>query len=343
MRLVFAGGGTGGHLFPGIALAQGHAGESLFLCTTRAFDARQLAHYGLEHESIDAPRLPEAILSPMRMVRAVRKAALVLRAFRADAVVGVGGYGSAPTLAAAKAMGIPYALLEQNVRPGRTNRLASKGARRVYGQWEQAGAHFGSRYRHTGSPLRRDFRTLPRVEARAKLGLDCGRVVGVVGGSQGAQQLNEMALHAWKRLDAERASVTFLHLAGASAGDFAKAYAANGLRARVVEFERDMGAFYSACDLVVSRAGGIAIAELAAAGVAAALVPYPQAAEDHQRANARALGEAAWVVEEPEPLAALVSKLVSGDPAFDNRARNLARLARPDAARAILGDLATWL
>jgi len=343
VRIGFAGGGTGGHLFPGIALAQQHAGESLFLCTTRPFDARQLKHYGLDHVPVEAPRLRDALLSPFAMVRAVRQAAVLLRAFRADAVVGVGGYGSAPTLIAAKAMGIPYALLEQNVRPGRTNRLAARGARRVYGQWPETRAFFGSRYRHTGSPLRRDFRPLSRAEARAKLGVEAERVVGVVGGSQGAQSLNELALAAWKRLDGERGRVMFVHLAGTAAPDLARAYGANGLRAKVVEFERDMGAFYSACDLVVSRSGGIAIAEMAAAGAAAVLVPYPHAAEDHQRVNARALGDAAWIVEEPGPLAALVSKLVSGDDRFNNTARRLARRARPDAGRAILGDLASWL
>lgn len=342
-RLVFAGGGTGGHVFPAIALAQHHGGESLFLCTPRPFDARHLSHYGFDHVVIDAPKLRSAVLRPMAMVRAVRQAAIAMRAFQADAVVGTGGYGSAPALAAAKILGIPYGLLELNVVPGRTNRLAAKGARRVYGQWGEARVHFGSRYLHTGSPLRQDFVRLTRETARAKYGLDGGTVVGVVGGSQGAQSLNALALAAWRRLDGERRRVTFLHLAGPGAADVAKDYAEGEMRFRVIGFERDMAAFYSACDLVVSRAGGMAIAELAAVGARAVFVPYPDAAEDHQRANAEALRGAAWVVEEPGPLAALVSKLVSGDPAFDNRARHLARFARPDAAGAILGDLGTWL
>ncbi|MBI2931954.1 MAG: UDP-N-acetylglucosamine--N-acetylmuramyl-(pentapeptide) pyrophosphoryl-undecaprenol N-acetylglucosamine transferase [Planctomycetes bacterium] len=344
MRLVFAGGGTGGHLFPGIALAQENDGPSLFLCTTRPFDAGQLRHYGFDHKPLDAPRLPAAVRCPIAMVRAVAQAAKWLRAFRADALIGVGGYGSAPALVAAKLRGIPYALLEQNARPGRTNRWAARGAWRVYGQWPRGGAELGSRYRHTGSPLRRDFRPIPREEARARYGLDASAVVvGVVGGSQGAQSLNALVLESWKRLNGERGRVTFLHLAGPAASEVSQAYRKNGLIARVLEFERHMGAFYSACDFVVSRAGGMAIAELAAAGAAAALVPYPHAAEDHQRLNANALEGAAWVVEEPSALAGLISKLVSGDPSFNNKARSLARFARPEAGRAILGDLSTWL
>jgi UDP-N-acetylglucosamine--N-acetylmuramyl-(pentapeptide) pyrophosphoryl-undecaprenol N-acetylglucosamine transferase len=344
VRIVFAGGGTGGHLFPGVALAQSLGGEALFLCTSRPFDTRQLAHYGYDHVAIEAPRLREALLNPMLMVRTIRKAAILLRAFRAQAVVGLGGYGSAPALMAARTMGIPYALLEQNARPGRTNRLAARGARRVYSQWPDVDRRFGSRFLHTGSPLRSDFRTLRREEARARLGLpSAAPVVGIVGGSQGAQSLNELVLAAWGKLNGAGKRVTFAHLAGPAAAEVARGYASSGLEARVWEFERDMGAFYCACDLVVSRAGGMAIAEMAAAGAAAALVPYPQAAEDHQRANARALGDAAWLVEEPDSLAALVSRLVSRDPQFDNTARKMARHARPSAARDILGDMASWL
>ncbi len=341
MRIAFAGGGTGGHLFPGVALAQEHDGASLFLCTTRPFDARQLSHYGFDHAPIDAPRLRDAVLNPMRMLRAVRQAAILLRAFRADVVVGVGGYGSAPALVAAKTLGIPYVLLEQNVRPGRTNRISAKGARRIYGQWRQTSPFFGSRFRHTGSPLRRDFTPVARPAARRKFALGEGAIVGIVGGSQGADSLNTLALEAWRSTGCR--DVTFLHLAGAGAEQVAGTYSREGLAAKVLDFERDMGAFYSACDLVVSRAGGMAIAELASARAAAAFVPFPQAAEDHQRVNARALGDAAWLIEEPAPLAALVPKLVSADPCFNNRARMLARMARPTAARDILGDLGTWV
>ena len=354
MRVIFAGGGTGGHLYPGIALAQhlrsqDPAARPLFLCTDRPFDARELAAYRMDHEALPAPRLRPFLALPGAMMHAVRRARGRLRDFDPDLVVGLGGYGSFPTLAAAAIERRPYVLLEQNAVPGRSNLLAARGARRVYVQWEEARRSFpglGARVVHAGSPLRNGLERLPRAEARARIGLEPGAtVVGVIGGSQGAESLNRLVVRELAAVPGAR----ILHLAGKSADAVRAAYRDAGRDARVEEFRRDMGAFYSACDLVISRAGALAIAELQALGCAAVLVPYPHAAGDHQAENARALERAgaAGVVDEreaaPGALAAWVRKLMRGDSDFDSMRRVISTLARPDSARHIVKDWASWL
>jgi UDP-N-acetylglucosamine--N-acetylmuramyl-(pentapeptide) pyrophosphoryl-undecaprenol N-acetylglucosamine transferase len=169
--------------------------------------------------------------------------------------------------------------------------------------------------------------------------------VGVIGGSQGADSLNGFVI----RELAFSPGVRILHLAGRWAEATRAAYRSAGLEARVEEFRRDMGAVYSACDLVISRAGALAIAELQALGCASVLVPYPHAAGDHQAANALTLERlgAAAVVDErtarPGALAGWVARLMRGDPVFDRMRGVISTLARPEAARHIVEDWATWL
>ncbi|MBI4563178.1 MAG: UDP-N-acetylglucosamine--N-acetylmuramyl-(pentapeptide) pyrophosphoryl-undecaprenol N-acetylglucosamine transferase [Planctomycetes bacterium] len=354
MRILFAGGGTGGHLFPGIALAQQARNERpdvriLFLCTERPFDRRELAAYGFDHEPIPAPRLKPRFSFPRDIWRAVAAGRGRVRSFRPDLVVGLGGYGSFPTLMAARLEGIPYVLLEQNVLPGRANRVAAWGARRVYAQWEESRRHFaglGSRFVASGSPLRLDLEGTGREEARRRLGIGPEMpLVGVIGGSQGAESLNRAVV---RELSSVR-GIQIFHLAGPSAGWVREAYAAAGREARVEEFRRDMGAVYGACDAVISRAGALALAELAAAGCPSILVPYPHAVSDHQAVNAAVLARAGAAVVVPErearpgDLAGWVQKLVRRDALWDKMRRNISAFARPDAARHILKDFALWL
>jgi UDP-N-acetylglucosamine--N-acetylmuramyl-(pentapeptide) pyrophosphoryl-undecaprenol N-acetylglucosamine transferase len=351
MRVIFAGGGTGGHLYPGIALAQSldRESRSLFLCTERAFDARELAAYGMDFEVVAAPRLRPFLSLPAAMVSSVRFARTRIRDFAPDLVVGLGGYGSFPTLAAAAMDRIPYVLMEPNAQPGRANLLTARGARRIYTQWEETRRSFpglAARVVHAGSPLRSGLERLPRAEARRRLGLEGDApVVGVIGGSQGAESLNRLVI---RELAAAPGARVF-HLAGKWAEAIRAEYRAAGCDARVEEFRRDMGTVYSACDLVISRAGALAIAELQALGCASVLVPYPHAAGDHQAANARVLERAgaAGMVDErtarPGALAAWVRRLMREDEVFDKMRRVISTLARPDSAAHILKDWASWL
>jgi UDP-N-acetylglucosamine--N-acetylmuramyl-(pentapeptide) pyrophosphoryl-undecaprenol N-acetylglucosamine transferase len=281
------------------------------------------------------------------MARAIVASARCIREFRPDVLVGVGGYGSVPPVIAASSLGLPYVLLEQNVKPGKANRFLAPGAARIYVQWAQARAAFpgcGRKVVVTGSPLRKALRRVPREQALGRFGLDGTRpTLAVVGGSQGAEALNRGVVEA---LDGTASAIQIIHVTGQSQVDAVRrAYAAKGARAVVVDFISDMASLYSAADLVVSRAGAMAIAELAAFGTPSVLVPIARSSGDHQRENARVIAGAggAILLEErsglPQGLTPILRRLVERDPIFETMRRNLAPLARPQAARTILADL----
>jgi UDP-N-acetylglucosamine--N-acetylmuramyl-(pentapeptide) pyrophosphoryl-undecaprenol N-acetylglucosamine transferase len=348
IRICFAGGGTGGHVFPGVALAQRLPQDDVFwLCTPRPFDAPQLTRAGIAHRALSAPRWRSAGGFLVPMARAILDAAGELKRFRPDVLVGVGGYGTVPPVIAAKALGIPYVLLEQNVRPGKANRFLAPGAKRLYVQWAEARGAFpgcGSKTLVTGSPLRRELRRVERSKALERFGLDASRpVLGVVGGSQGAEAINRAVVDS---LDGTASRIQIIHQTGrGNAGPVREAYAARGARAEVLDFVDDMDAFYSASDLVISRAGAMAIAELAAFGVPAVLVPIGRSSGDHQRENARAAarGGGAVLVEERDcaagALTPILRRLADRDASLDAMRARIGAAARSGAAEAILEDL----
>jgi UDP-N-acetylglucosamine--N-acetylmuramyl-(pentapeptide) pyrophosphoryl-undecaprenol N-acetylglucosamine transferase len=242
-------------------------------------------------------------------------------------------------------------LLEPNVRPGKANRFLAPGADRIYVQWEATAGAFpgsGRRVRVTGSPLRRHFRRLPRQEALERFGLGPDRpTVAFVGGSQGAEALNQGALAG---LNGAAPKIQIIHVSGASQVDRVRqAYRERGAQAAVFDFVTDMDALYSAADLVVSRAGAMAIAELAAFEVPSVLVPIARSPGDHQRENARAVARSggAILLEEKEcaegALGPILERVARRDPAFDRMREALRPLARPGAAEAILSDLGELL
>jgi UDP-N-acetylglucosamine--N-acetylmuramyl-(pentapeptide) pyrophosphoryl-undecaprenol N-acetylglucosamine transferase len=347
-RILFAGGGTGGHVFPGIALAQHAAGARVhWLCTSRPFDAAQLSRENIPFEALESPRWRgfTGFLGPL--ARAILASARRIRDFEPDVLVGVGGYGTVPPVIAARALGVPYVLLEQNVRPGKANRFLAPGAARLYVQWAEARSAFpgcGARTLVTGSPLRRQLRPVPREQALRRFGLgETLPTLAVVGGSQGAEALNRGVVQA---LGGAATGLQVIHVTGKSHVDAVRdAYASRGARAVVLDFVQDMDLLYSAADLVVSRAGAMAIAELAAFGTPSVLVPIPRSSGDHQRENARAAarGGGAILLEErdglPAALAPLLERLADGDPLFRSMRARLGALAKPAAAESILSDL----
>lgn len=282
------------------------------------------------------------------MARAILDAAREIRRFKPDVLVGVGGYGTVPPVIAAKALGVPFVLLEQNVRPGKANRFLAAAARRIYVQWPEAKHAFpgcGAKTLFTGSPLRDFLRPVAREAALARFGLPADRpTVAVVGGSQGAEALNRGALAG---LDGNAGDLQLIHVTGTGpqAESVRAAYAAKGARAEVREFVQEMDLLYSAADLIVSRAGAMAIAEIAAFGVPSVLVPIARSAGDHQRENARAAARSggAILMEEPDcvagGLAPVLRKLAARDPVFGEMRDRLRPLARRKAADAILADL----
>lgn len=281
------------------------------------------------------------------MARAIMASARRIREFKPDVLVGVGGYGTVPPVIAAKSMGLPYVLLEQNVRPGKANRFLAPGAARLYVQWAEARSAFpgcGSRILVTGSPLRRQLRRRPRSKALGRFGLGLDRpTLAVVGGSQGAEALNKGVVEA---LNGTASKLQIIHVTGKSQVDAVRAaYESKGVTAVVLDFLSDMDSLYSAADLVVSRAGAMAIAELAAFGTPSVLVPISNSSGDHQRENARAVakGGGAILLEErdglPGRLAPILERLADRDPLFHEMKAKLSPLAKPAAAEAILADL----
>jgi UDP-N-acetylglucosamine--N-acetylmuramyl-(pentapeptide) pyrophosphoryl-undecaprenol N-acetylglucosamine transferase len=243
--------------------------------------------------------------------------------FRPNVVVGLGGYGSVAPVACAAVLRAPCVLLEQNVVPGRANRWLSHLASEVACQWADSASYFPRRdkVRVTGNPIRAAVGRMARERAARELGLDPSRpTLLVMGGSQGARPLNDLVVAGLAFFEAAR-PIQFVHLAGrADRGRVAAAYEQYNLRATVLGFLQDMSLAYSACDLALSRAGGTSIAELTALGVPSILVPYPHAADDHQRANARVLeyhGAAVLLDQEslsPRRLVSRVAELL-GSPA----------------------------
>ncbi|MBI5369512.1 MAG: UDP-N-acetylglucosamine--N-acetylmuramyl-(pentapeptide) pyrophosphoryl-undecaprenol N-acetylglucosamine transferase [Planctomycetes bacterium] len=360
MRILLAGGGTGGHLYPGVALAQAlreldPAGAVRFLCTDKPLDRDALARYGFDARPLVSPRWEGVRRSGLsflpRMIGALRRAAREQREFAPDVTVGLGGYGELAPALAAGLSGVPLALLEQNVLPGKATRLAARWASAIFLQWEASRARLprGARARCAapGNPVRREMAPVPRAEALARAGFDpatagATRVLAVLGGSQGARALNRWVTAAADGWTGLAGRVSVIHLTGKQdCAEVAAAYARAGVTARVAEFSDDMPAVYGAADLVVARAGGTTLAELTALGVPSILVPYPHAAEDHQMLNAQEAERAGAAVLWPEAdLAAraagpaLEAVLLDAGRMAALRA-GAQRLGRPDAAREI--------
>lgn len=360
IRLAVAGGGTGGHLFPGIAIAQAlvarrPGSRARFIGTDRPFEAEAVAAAGFDHRSIHAAGLKGrglvAKTGALAVIpRGVFQAAGILRDFAPHLVLGMGGYSAGPVGLAAWLRGIPRALHEQNRLPGLTNRLLGRLADRVYISFEQSRSHFPpDRCRLTGNPVRRELLASDRDDAVPRRDTARPFTLLVFGGSQGAHRINTAMVGAAMRM-ANRREMEIIHQTGARDLDRVRAgYAEAGINARVAPFFREMGALYRRADLVICRAGATTVAELTAVGKAALFIPFPHAADDHQSANAQTLVEAgagdmiaeselteAWLAQrieqyrrEPETLARM--------------ARNARALGRPEAAEAVVDDILAFL
>ncbi|MGE3178719.1 MAG: undecaprenyldiphospho-muramoylpentapeptide beta-N-acetylglucosaminyltransferase, partial [Vicinamibacterales bacterium] len=297
LRVVIAGGGTGGHLYPGIAVAR----ELLrrrpdavvtFAGTERGIEARVLPREGFRLDTLRsgglkgksvADRLRGMGLIPLGLVDALR----ILSSRRPRLVIGVGGYSSGPVVMMAALRGIPTMLLEQNAVPGLTNRLLARFVRAAAVTYDSTRAFFGTKAFVSGNPVRPEFLEVEPAAAGEGAG---GRTqVLVFGGSQGAHGINVAMVEAAPLLAALGGQLAIVHQTGEKDVELVRsAYRQAGLDASVEPFLYDMGRRLRAADVVVSRAGATTLAELAAAGKAAVLVPLPTATDDHQRKNAEA-------------------------------------------------------
>ncbi len=321
MRMLLAGGGTGGHLFPAIAIAeqllrQDRSAEVRFVGTARGLEAQLLPKLGLPLDLIDmvgvvGRGLGGALQLLPKLIRSLRQSLRIIRHFRPDIVVGVGGYASFPVLLAARLKGIPSVLHEQNALPGLSNRVLARFARRICLSLPGSGAHLPQRKLVvTGNPLRRGV-----AELSATLP-ERGKIL-VFGGSRGAHAVNELMTACVPLLRRQGLSAEILHQTGAAdAAQVAAAYAAAGVSGVEVQpFIEDMARADREARLVVCRAGATTIAELCACGRPALMIPFPHAAADHQTANAAAMeraGAAKLLVQAeltPAQLAASLNEL----------------------------------
>jgi len=367
VNVVIAGGGTAGHVFPAVALAQrlvrDHDAHVRFIGTARGLEHTLVPAEGFELIEIDARPFTRSLsLATLKAPLALRSAAKACRAVTkaADVVVGVGGYASAPALLAAGKTDTPIVLHEQNAIPGAANRLFSTRARVVALSFAEARQRLGGRARDravlTGNPVRARVLRVPgerdalRAQAFATFGLDRARKTLVVfGGSQGARDLNRSLVAALAG-PLRRNDLQVLLLAGKAHADTVSAdlaaagvatEGAHGGFVRVLPFLEQMELAYAAADVLLTRAGATTIAELTVCGVPAILVPYPHATANHQEANARALeraGAAQVLLQDditPERIAQDLARVLDDEHVRTGLARAAAAWAHPEADRAL--------
>lgn len=357
MRIVFAGGGTGGHLMAGVATAEEMRSrvpgvEIAFFGTGNAVERRCLQGRGFKFFSVRGTgwtgSVTNAVVFVWRFVMGLFSCLRSLSCIKPDVVFGLGGYSSLAPVIGAYILRVPVIILEQNVIPGKANRLLSRFANVILCHWPSSSTleYFRDTEKiyFTGTPLRKGLLDYKKDEAAKLFGLSPYRAtILVLGGSQGAAAINTAVIGCLPELIARRHDIQFIHCTGRA--DYLRvkdAYEASGIEARVYDFLDEMGAAYSMADLAVSRAGATTLAELTARGIPAVLVPYPYGTDDHQYKNAQELSEsgAAVLIEErslsPERLSAAFSDLTRGKARLEKMGLLSRAMGRPAAAQAVV-------
>lgn len=360
MKLIIAGGGTGGHLFPGIAvaeefLARDPANEVLFVGTERGIEARAVPAAGYRLELISAAGIRgkrgiSQISGIAKMFYGYAQSRKVLKAFRPDLVLGVGGYASLPMVLAAGGMRIPRFIHEQNAIPGQTNRLLARFVDQVFITLQESARYFPpDKILLTGNPLRRQILDSvgrgQETKDRNSSAEACLHLF-VFGGSQGAHAINMAMIEALPSLKNSPVRLDITHQTGEKdCEEVSKAYRAAGIDARVTPFIGDMASEYARADLIICRAGATTIAEVTACGKACLFIPFPHAVDDHQRRNAEALlkKDACFMLLEQElsgeRLAKVIHELARDAETVKQTGKFAFSLARLDAARIIVDEM----
>ncbi len=362
LRIVIAGGGTGGHLFPGIAIAQEFVKRNpknriLFAGAGKPFEISVLSKTGFEHtsittEGIKGRGLVNQIVSISIIPKGIIESIRFLKRFRPDIVIGVGGYAAGPIAMGAWLLGVNIVLHEQNILPGITNRLLSFFADRMYVSFNDTRATVHSKkVLVTGNPVRREIlecvfeeRDNGEPESEAVSGQGRPFRILIIGGSQGAHSINLAVVEALGQVK-DKDAFFFTHQTGLQDEEMVKkAYSDHDISSTVKPFFNDMARQYSTADLVICRAGATTVAEVTSLGKGVIFIPFPHAADNHQVLNARTLadtGAAEMILDKDLSGKSLVKRIeyyASNPEALNRMASRAANLGKPDAARVIVDD-----
>lgn len=365
MKLLIAGGGTGGHLFPGIAVAEEFLSrdpdnEVLFVGTERGVEAKLLPKLGYRLELIAAAGVRgKSLFGQLKGVAGLlygySQSRKIIKEFKPDLVLGVGGYASAPALLAARGLLIPRFVHEQNAIPGMTNKILSRFAEQAFISLEESRKFFPKETTLlTGNPLRQQILAEVANSPCSQSSLppfDKGEVEGgfhllVFGGSLGAHTINTTLAAAAPLLEKIGKGLTVTHQTGEKdSAEVSSAYKRAGVNAKVVPFIDNMAAEYRRADLIVCRAGATTIAEVTACGKPCIFIPFPHAVDDHQRKNAEALLKcsAGFMLLEreltAESLIRQIEELVASPELLRVTGENARSIARLDAAKIIVDEM----
>jgi len=355
MKIIIAGGGTGGHVFPGIAVAKElkkelDRVEVMFIGTSKGIEARVVPKEGFEirfirSEGIVGRGIYRSIRSMCRVPFSLRDSISILKDFKPDVVLGIGGYCSGPVVLSAFLLGIPTIIHEQNAIPGLTNKLLGRFVNIVAVTYLESMDFFpkGKTYL-TGNPVREEVLKGDKERGYREFRLDKGLfTVFVFGGSSGASKINNALSEALVYLEDFKDKIQFLHQTGERDFNFVREfYHSRGFKGTIIPFIYDIADAYAVADLIVSRAGATTLAELTACGKAAILVPYPFAAGNHQEANARRLwdiGAAQMIIDRElngRSLSFLIRHLLEDPDALGEMERICKSLGKPDATKKVV-------
>jgi UDP-N-acetylglucosamine--N-acetylmuramyl-(pentapeptide) pyrophosphoryl-undecaprenol N-acetylglucosamine transferase len=348
-RFLFAGGGTGGHLFPAIAVAEQiremkPEADILFIGTKDKIEGKVVPKLGFKFKSIWIKGFSrklnfENLLFPLKLFVSMMQSLVINISFKPNVAIGSGGYVAGPAIWAASVIGAKVILLEQNSYPGVTTRLLERYAKEVHISFQESKKYLRKEkiHRLTGNPVRKNLGRMEKAEALKKFGLTAEKkTLLVLGGSLGAKTINEAMSKNLKKL--EENNIQVIWQSGKNYFDQFKTL--NSERVLVNDFIEDMNAAYSACDLLLARAGATTIAELLNLGIPSILVPSPNVAENHQYFNAKSLSEnGAAILIEDENLTRQLADTVLNTLNDENKSSELKKkalaMSKPDAAKVI--------
>lgn len=356
--MIISGGGTGGHIFPAIAIADAIKKikpdtKFLFVGAEGRMEMEKVPKAGYEIKGLKVVGFQRRwtwknLMFPFKLWGSLREAGRIVKEFKPDVAVGVGGYASGPTLRVAHKQGIPYLIQEQNSYAGVTNKLLAKGADTICVAYDEMDMFFPEdKIRLTGNPVRKEIfeNDINTLEARATLGLDRNKkTILIFGGSLGARSLNEAISYHFEKLS-QNAELNIIWQVGKLYyDDFKNSELVKKPNVTVLPFIERMDTAYAAADIVVCRAGALTISELSLVVKAAILVPSPNVAEDHQTKNAMALVKknAAVLVKDDEAKEKLVPeiiKLIHDEDKINAMKKNIKRFGRPGAAQDIAKEV----